>query len=155
MPVEEIRIHEALWEKAHRARRSEWQSLILEIPGPEVWPARTCSRMIVRWDDESDLVFTLLEEGQPTVYEVPRPSMQSLLDEYLSVIHRLQEDGLHAARAEALDMAKRVVHDDGARKLGAALPELSKSHAVRRKVFSLAVSLAVDTSRLAAAHRHL
>lgn len=156
MPVDVIRIDEAVWGRAHEARRLEWRSLILEIPVAEIWPDRTCQKMIVRWDEDGDLQMTLLSGGsEPEVFEVQRASLQTLLDEYLSVIHRLQEDGIHSARAEALDMAKRVVHDDGARKLGSALPDLARTHEVRRKVFSFVVSLAVDTSRLASAHRHI
>ncbi|NUP06070.1 MAG: hypothetical protein HOW73_08430 [Polyangiaceae bacterium] len=155
MPVEVIVVDESLWERANEARRREWRLLILDIPASELWPNRSCSKMVVHFDD-ADLEIRLHIGGEaPEIITVPRATLQSLLDEYISVIHRLEEDGLHAARAEALDMAKRVVHDDGARKLAAAIPELGKTHDLRRKVFSFVVSLAVDTSKMAGAHRHL
>jgi hypothetical protein len=51
-------------------------------------------------------------------------------------------------------MAKKVVHDKAARLLGEELAALAGEHEGYRRLFSLVVSLFVDTTRLPLTHRH-
>ena len=53
-----------------------------------------------------------------------------------------------------LDMAKKVVHDAGAKTLAHALPKLARNHEGYRRLFTLVLSLLVDVTTLAGAgHR--
>jgi len=153
MPVESVRIHEATWAKSPKARRLEWRALLADLPLPDLWPGRSVESMVVACDSDA-LLLDLSTGGESQQIRVARGDFDLILSEYLGVIARLEEDGIPMARAEALDMAKRVVHDDAARRLGALIPELGTTHDARRKFFSLVVSLAVDTSKMGAAHRH-
>lgn len=155
MPVDIIRIDETTWGRASATRRREWRSLILDIEGKELWPERSCAKMIVQLGEDALEIRLYDGPAEPVEVTIAREPLESVLDEYLSVIDRLEEDGLTGARAEALDMAKRVVHDDAARKLAKLLPDLARTHECHRRFFSLVVSLAVDTSQKASAHRHL
>lgn len=155
MPTEEIRIDDALWGTANQARRREWQTLLADVPIAELWPDHTCRTVVVRCDETTFGFALYMVDGTAERLELPRSEIEAVLTEYLGVISRLEDDGLTATRAEALDMAKRVVHDDAARKLGASIPHIGAGLRPCRKLFSLLVSLAADTTKLSAAHRHL
>jgi hypothetical protein len=51
-------------------------------------------------------------------------------------------------------MAKKVVHDHGAKALAANAGHLADKHEAFRRLFSLIVALCEDTTTLPAAHRH-
>jgi uncharacterized protein (UPF0262 family) len=158
MPITEVLIADHLWKRANEKRRKEWQTLIADLlAGDPPFPATAATTLIVDCDDDA---VTFLFEGDSDSDDeegeliVPRTEIAHLLKEYLTVIDQLGDEGLHPMRAEALDMGKRVVHDDGGRTLGALLPSLSPSHDTCRRVFSIVVALAVDTTKRAWAHRH-
>ena len=96
----------------------------------------------------------LADEERLVELAIPRNRIDDELTEYLAVIDRLEDENLTLARAEALDMAKRVVHDAAAKKLGELVPDLGPGLEEKRRFFSLAVSLFVDTTGKKAAHRH-
>jgi uncharacterized protein (UPF0262 family) len=155
-----VRIDEALWAAAPPERRSEWSTLIADLLRDEdPWPGRAGTTLVVGCDDQA-IVFRFSRSDLPQhdldaeAAIVPRGELRAMIDEYVGVIDRLGEGDLHPMRMEALDMAKRVVHDGGARRLGELLPELSPSLAARRRLFSLVVSVVEDTTRRPWAHRH-
>ena len=156
MPVKEIRIDEDLWSNASPLRRQEWRTITTDIvSGDPPWPARNPCTLIAGCDDSHiRFVFTESPRGADAL-AIPKAEVAPLVNEYVGVIKKLSEADLHPAHIEALDMAKRVVHDAGGRKLGALLPDLSPSFETRRRFFSLIVSLAFDTTRFGAAQGHL
>jgi hypothetical protein len=156
MPVHAIRIEERLWSSASPLRRQEWRTLATDIvSGDPLWPAREPCTLIAGCDD-SHLHFVFNPSSRPAeALALARADVAPLVSEYMDVIGKLSEGDLHPAHIEALDMAKRVVHDAGGRRLGALLPDLSPSHEARRRFFSLVVSLAIDTTRFGAAPMHM
>ncbi len=153
MPIGSIRIDERLWEAAVDVRRREWRTLIADVLGGDLpFPQREDASVTLHLDDHR---LRLSFEPSAAALELARSEIAALIDEYRGVIDRLGDEGITVARMEALDMAKKVVHDEGARKIGALLPDLSPHHETRRRFFSLVVSLAVDTTGRRWAHRHL
>ncbi|MBK6519809.1 MAG: hypothetical protein IPG04_38180 [Polyangiaceae bacterium] len=141
MAVETVRVSEHLWQRAPASKRDEWSALAAEVRGSALFPSRTLRRVVI---DAGERAVTLaLFEGAraPEVIEIQRSALQVVLDEYASIIHRLEDEGPHTTRAEALDHAKKTVHDAGARKLAALEPALGASLDVYRKVFSLLVAI--------------
>lgn len=157
MPVNSIRIEERLWSAASPLRKQEWRTLTSEIVAEDPpFPARDPCTLIASCDDQDiRFIFTPSSPGADTL-TLPRAEIAPIIDEYAGLIKKLAGGDLHSAHIEALDMAKRVVHDAGGRKIGALLPDLSPSFETRRRFFSLVVSLAVDTTRLGSlrAHHH-
>ncbi len=150
-----IRVDERLWEKAAELRRREWRALIAELSDVgALFEGRSASLLVIDLDDQHLRLFLHAEAGVTNV-EVPRREIAHLIDEYRGVITMLGDEGNSIARMEALDMAKKVVHDDGARRIAAILPDLSPEHETRRRFFTLVVSLAVDTTKMPWARRHL
>lgn len=154
MPVREIVIDEAAWSSASRVRRDEWRALISDLLRDDPpWPALPPCCVTMTFDEA--LVIVSFDVGGISPARLPRDTIADLVNEYLAVIKRLEEDGSSVMRMEALDMAKKVVHDEGARRIGSVLPEIGANHETRRRFFSLVVSLLVDTTGRRAAHRHL
>jgi hypothetical protein len=162
MPAAMVKVHEGLWAPAPSSRREEWRLLCSELASHGGLLPDHEAELVVVWCDaehvEVRISATRETEFGPApdlrVLRAPRQELDPVLTEYLDVIRRLDDDGISSARAEALDMAKKVVHDDAARRVAALFPELAQEHEVRRRFFSLFVALAYDTSHLGRAHRH-
>ena len=154
MTLRAFRIDEDLWRAASPVRRAEWTTLIVDLLREESpWPARAGSTVVLACDD-STIVFRFDGGEAEGETAIARSELRALFDEYLGVIDKLAEEDLHPMRMEALDMAKRVVHDGGARRLGELVPELAENLDAKRRLFSLVVSVVVDTTRRPWAHRH-
>lgn len=161
MPVHAIRIEERLWSSASPLRRQEWRTITTDmVCGDLPWPSREPCTLIAGHDDRHlHFVFTASFTGSSRsddALAVARADIAPLVSEYADLIKKLSGGELHADHIAALDMAKRVVHDAGARRIGALLPDLSPSFDTRRRFFSLVVSLTVDTTQLGPlpAHQH-
>ncbi|HLM75965.1 MAG TPA: UPF0262 family protein [Polyangiaceae bacterium] len=149
MPVHKIRIEERLWSSASPLRKQEWRTLTADIvSGDPPWPSREPCTLIAGCD-ENHIHFVFRGSSlSGDALAVPRAEVAPLVSEYTGLIKKLSGGDFHPTHIEALDMAKRVVHDTGGRRLGALLPDLSPSLETRRRFFSLVVSLTVDTTRL-------
>jgi hypothetical protein len=149
MPVETIRIEERLWSSALPLRKQDWCAIITDVLEDDPpWPSRESCTLIVGCDD-TQVRFVLT--GSTVADEsmtFARADISPLVDEYVGLIKRLTGGDLHSAQMEAIDMAKRVVHDAGGRRISALLPEVGPSFETQRCLFSLVVSLLVDTTRL-------
>ncbi|WP_437327550.1 UPF0262 family protein [Sorangium sp. So ce381] len=157
MPVHAIRIEERLWSSASPLRRQEWRTITADIvSGEPPWPSREPCTLVAGCDDR-DLHFVFTASSLPVdALALARADVAPLVGEYVGLIRKLSGDDLYPAHIEPLDMAKRVLHDAGAGRIGALLPDLSPSFETRRRFFSLVVSLLVDTTRLGPlpAHQH-
>jgi uncharacterized protein (UPF0262 family) len=153
MPVAAIRIQDRSWETASAARRQEWRALIADLLAHEApWPSRPACDLTIAWDDE-ELRLTFASAGGIETTRLARADFDKVLSEYLGIIKRLGDEDLPMAQAEAIDMAKRVVHDDAGRRMGVLLPELSDRLEVQRRFFSLVVATIGGSS--GRAHLHL
>lgn len=87
---------------------------------------------------------------------IPPEALGELLDEYLGIVRKLSREDVHgsAFEIEALDMAKKVVHDRAGRMLRRALREFGLDLEAARRLFSIFVSLIVDTTLIAGVHGH-
>lgn len=158
MALREVRIDTRTWTEAEEARRLEWQGCISEL----LEPGRGTFR-----DDAHRLVVTLTE--QATVLElfdadgerldqvrVPRDALSDLIAEYVDIVRQLakQEGPGGLARLEALDMAKKVVHDKAGRVVRRHCRAFGIDHDTARRLFTLLMSLRVDTTKLVGIHGH-
>jgi uncharacterized protein (UPF0262 family) len=86
---------------------------------------------------------------------VPQDALRGHLREYVDVVRQLSRahDAGGRARITALDMAKKVTHDRGARVLEEACGHLGVDHATCRRLFTLIFALRVDTADALLSHR--
>lgn len=155
--MKDIRIDEALWSSAPHLRRLEWRTLIADLLDAEEVAPR--ARLMHIKMDADDVVITLeleVEDAEARRQErlIPGSILRAHFEEYLQIVRAMIEPDVPAMRLEALDMAKKVVHDRAARALAEHAPELAADHEGYRRLYSLIVALKVDTTNLPAAHRH-
>ena len=159
MPIARIEIDRHLWDEANDARRSEWNALIKEVVnGQEVAAATGASMTLAIAVTEPMWVLELRgpDDRVEVRVEVPRDALSRHIAEYVDIVRQMSQDGVGASssRMEALDMAKKVTHDDAGRKLQRLARPLGADHDTCRRLFSLLLALRVDTTRLVGIHGH-
>lgn len=141
-----IRIDDELHKSASAQRKADWSVLLGELEiAEELWITRSPASVVVGRDD-SGLRLRFVSDTGVDILTLARTEIEAELKEYLAVISRLEEEDIPMARLEALDMAKRVVHDQAAKRLAELWPDLSPSLETRRRTWSLLVSVLVDTT---------
>ena len=157
MATQLIRVDPRVVERAHEARRREWEVLARDLcadrPADDrFFPEIAADELLLHAEEDA---FILRASGSTEEHRIDRQRLSPQLKEYLAVIEMLDDDYLPMQRAEVLDMAKRVVHDAAANLLSELLPSLNADHEHRRRLFSLLVALSADTTKKRMAHRHL
>jgi uncharacterized protein (UPF0262 family) len=155
--ISTIRIDHALWAAANAVRRHDWRISITGL----VEEARLGSddeAVLHLSHDETAVVLATFDAGggPQNLYELPIAELRRHVDEYLTIIAKMQEGdaGDLSAHMHALDMAKKVVHDAGARTLAGRLPTFAREHESYRRLFSLVLSVVVDVTTLPGATAH-
>src|SRR5205823_14132365 len=95
-------------------------------------------------------------EWSGTTLELPIRDLKPLMDEYMQICAEMSKLGVGAnsPRLEALDIAKRITHDEAGETLRATMRALRPDHGTARRLFTLLVTLYHDTTKLAApAHK--
>ena len=135
------------------ARLTEWQLAIDALLEDHAFAARPLS-LTVRWLDSGVMLVWRTPE-QALATPVARESIAPHLEVYVRIcrmIHGLDAEGAASPRLEALDMAKRVAHDDAAREVMSLMAEVGPDHATARRLFTLLLVLLVDTTSLDAGY---
>jgi uncharacterized protein (UPF0262 family) len=150
--LDELRVDEALWLTGDDARRAEWRLLCNDVieEGRFGWeaPSARLKRGIVSVA-MAELRIEVMVDGKLTLTErVGMPALQPLVDEYINTCREMTKVGVSAPRMEALDIAKRISHDEAGEVVQHALTTLRPDHGTARRLFSLFVTLLHDTTKL-------
>jgi len=152
--LEQIRIDEATWAAGSPERQHEWRLAISEVleegrfDGELPSPARaliTISPGVLRVD--------LTCGGAPLdSHSIPLSQLLPLVDEYINTCVEMTKIGVgsNSPRLEALDIAKRLTHDEGGELCAGVISSLRPDHATGRRLFTLLLTLLHDTTQLAA-----
>ena len=152
-----IRIDDALWDSAGATRRDDWRISIADLVDDGRLGEDDDHLLHVAPARHAVLMSTFDEQGAPrNMYEVPQAQLRVHADEYMAIISKMYGDETNDAssRMHALDMAKKVVHDAGAKTLARAAPELARDHETYRRLFSLLLAVVVDVTKLPGAFAH-
>jgi len=155
--IRAIRIDDALWDSASRLRRDDWKISIADLVHEATLGEDDDHLLHIANAHHAVLLSTFDEGGAPVqALEVPHGDIKHHVDEYLAIIKRMQsgEASDFSANMHTLDMAKKVVHDAGAKTLARALPELARDHETYRRLFSLLLAVVVDVTKLPGAIAH-
>ena len=156
--ISDFRIDETTWKSGSNGRRAEWKVLLADIVEDGEFEEAVSERyLLVTPTTDAVLLEALDEEGY--VKHATRFDAELLAEsikEYASIIRRLDSSGDHydTARYQAIDMAKKVVHDRAADILSRAMGDIATHEKTLRLVFSLLFSLRVDTSKMHGASGH-
>lgn len=154
----ELLIDDATWSAGSTARRHEWRLAINEILTegrfqlPEALPS---ARAILTLAPTRVVIDLRGDDGRLlSQHELPLESLRPLMSEYMETIVEMSKlvTSHNSPRLEALDIAKRITHDEAGETVVALLKPLAIDHPTARRLFTLLVTLIHDTTRLGAAH---
>ncbi len=154
--VRTIRLDEPLWAPASRARRDDWRTTIVDLLDDGRLGHPQHDELQVGLEG-TDVSLRLLGGAAATeTLTIPSGELAALIGEYLHVIRRMQDEDVSESgtKMQALDMAKKVVHDNGARVLAKAAPGVASTHETYRRLFTLVLSVVVDVTALPGGKAH-
>jgi uncharacterized protein (UPF0262 family) len=91
-------------------------------------------------------------DGPWAAEELPYPQVRPVVDEYINTCVEMNKLGVgsHSPRLEALDIAKRLTHDEAGELIVTLCRRVRPDHATARRLFTLFVTLLHDTTKLVA-----
>ena len=148
-----LRIDEATWSAGSAVRRHEWRAAIAEVVQEGRFEAASdaaCDALLTIAGNRARL------DCAGDVIELPIRDLKPLMDEYMQICAEMSKLGVgsNSPRLEALDIAKRITHDEAGELLTNAMRAWRPDHGTARRLFTLLVTLYHDTTKLAApAHK--
>lgn len=153
MALHSVVLDERSLQRGSEPQRAEWAASIRELLS-----AATCNidepatLFIEHGERQFFLRFEADGEHVATVV-VDHELLAEQITEYLDIVRQITHaDGLN--QMEALDMAKKVTHDRAGRVLKRELREVGFDLETSRRLFTLLLSLKVDTTRLPGVRAH-
>jgi uncharacterized protein (UPF0262 family) len=167
--LKDVRIDEATWRCANEPRHAEWRQAIAELVEDGTFTLDPDGKQPGRQDGARpialrgrvalapDAVKLSLFDGRDDEVgrmELQRPVLAPLLREYTQLVTSLESalgDGTGslgdpAPRVEAIDIARRLLHDDAAELLRRSCVGARPDHKTARRLFTLLVLLTHDTT---------
>jgi uncharacterized protein (UPF0262 family) len=153
----DLRIDEATWSAGSGDRRHEWRLAIQEVLSEGTFESDDGltgpfhglvklepGRVRFEWADAVG--------GALAASEIPKNQIEPLVKEYMQTIVEMSKLGVgsNSPRLEALDIAKRITHDEAGEVIESHLRGLRPDHPTSRRIFTLLVTLFHDTTKLAA-----
>jgi len=154
----ELLIDDATWSAGSTARRHEWRLAINEIlqEGRFALAEDLLTARALVTVAPTKVLFDVRDDAGRLVshHELPFEALRPLMSEYLDTIIEMSKlvTSPNSPRLEALDIAKRITHDEAGETVVTLLGSLKPDHATARRFFTLLVTLLHDTTRLAGPH---
>ncbi len=157
--LSDVVIDERTWADAEEARRAEWTSAIRDMlaHADELSFAPDAARLLVTVSAQASTLDLVGKGGEPLgSCVVSRSALSSHVTEYVDIVRQIDkaEHGMGSARLEALDMGKKLAHDDAAKTLEKLCEPLGADHETCRRLWTLLLVLRVDTTRLTGVRGH-
>lgn len=148
----EVLVDDVTWRCATRPRRAEWLQAISELiedatlTAPQAVPLRayiTVERDGIRGefhDPSGELIGQL---------DLPRATIAPIFREYVTLLQGIgSQDGGYSPQIEALDIARRLIHNDAADLVIRHSVGVVPDHQSARLLFTLLVLLTHDTTKM-------
>jgi uncharacterized protein (UPF0262 family) len=154
MPLSAVIIDERTLQRGSEAQQIEWDANIRELlsnAGSSVEGLATVHVSLT----EQRFVLDFRDDGEHLLgsIAIPHELLSGHITEYIDIVRQIAEaDGVN--QMEALDMAKKVTHDRGGRVLKRELRDFGFNLEMSRRLFTLLLSLRVDTTRLVGIYGH-
>ncbi|NOY92225.1 MAG: hypothetical protein GXP55_13610 [Deltaproteobacteria bacterium] len=148
--LQEVTLSPEIWESARERRRIEFRVCLEGLRRASAFDP-LLTRLELRLDESALHLRGLTAQGELLAdICLPREALAPLTREYLEIIDQLGDSrrALGLSRMEALDMAKKAVHDRAGRLLLRRCRALGFDLDSARRLFSLWVALSSDTTRL-------
>ncbi|TFH29089.1 MAG: hypothetical protein E4H00_07595 [Myxococcales bacterium] len=154
MPLNAVVIDERTLQRGSEAQHVEWETNIRELLSKAESRTEDVATLHLSVTEQRFVLDFCREDGSELVsVSVPHELLSELITEYIDIVRQIAEaDGVN--QMEALDMAKKVTHDRAGRTLKRKLRDLGFDLETSRRLFTLLLSLRVDTTRLVGIHGH-
>jgi uncharacterized protein (UPF0262 family) len=154
MPLNDVVIDERTLQRGSDAQHIEWETNVRELLSKAESRTQDVATLHLSVTEQRFVLDFRREDGSELVsVSVPHMLLSELMTEYIDIVRQIAEaDGVN--QMEALDMAKKVTHDRAGRTLKRELRELGFDLEMSRRLFTLLLSLRVDTTRLVGIHGH-
>jgi uncharacterized protein (UPF0262 family) len=152
--LEGVVLDERVADRGSEAQRADWETSIRELLANAACNIEGPATLLIRLQERGfELEIAEATSGTLGSVTIEHEQLASHIDEYLDIVRQMTSaDSLN--QMEALDMAKKVTHDRAGRVLKKALREFGFDLETSRRLFTLLLSLKVDTTRLAGLRGH-
>lgn len=154
MPLEAVILDERILQRGSEAQRAEWETTIRELLANASCNIDQGARLCVSVTERQLILAFEAEDGVSLgTVTIDQQLLSETVTDYLDVVRQITAaESLN--QMEALDMAKKVTHDRAGRLLKRELREFGFDLETSRRLFTLLLSLRVDTTRLPGLHAH-
>jgi uncharacterized protein (UPF0262 family) len=156
--ISEILVDDATWRTGTPPRRQEWRLALDEVVLDgrfDLDDPALQARLLVTVGPTALWIDVHSERGMHlSRHDLPLHRLRPQMNEYLEICIEMGKLlGDNSPRLEALDIAKRITHDEAGELVQGMLRDgLRPDHATARRLFTLFVTLLYDTTRLAMSH---
>ena len=154
MPLHAVLIDERTLQRGSEAQRVEWEAIVRELLSRAKSSIEPRASLHVSVTEQGFAMDFRTDEGQGlATIAIAHELLSEHITEYIDIVRQIAEaDGLN--QMEALDMAKKVTHDRAGRVLKRELRDFGFDLETSRRLFTLLLSLRVDTTRIVGIHGH-
>jgi uncharacterized protein (UPF0262 family) len=154
MPLHAVVIGERTLAHGSEAQHVEWDANVRELLSKAGSQAEDVATLHVSMTEQQFLLdFRDEDDSELVTIIIPHELLSEHITEYIDIVRQIADaDGVN--QMEALDMAKKVTHDRGGRVLKRELRDVGFDLETSRRLFTLLLSLRVDTTRLVGIHGH-
>ncbi len=154
MPLHAVVIGERTLARGSEAQHVEWDANVRELLSKAGSQAEDVATLHVSMTEQQFLLdFRDEDDSELVTIIIPHELLSEHITEYIDIVRQIADaDGVN--QMEALDMAKKVTHDRAGRVLKRELRDVGFDLEASRRLFTLLLSLRVDTTRLVGIHGH-
>lgn len=154
MPLSAVVIDERTLQRGSEAQHVEWEAIVRELLSKAKSNLEDVATVHVGVTEQQFTLDFRADDGRELgAIAIPHELLSEHITEYVEIVRQIAEaHGVN--QMEALDMAKKVTHDRAGRVLKRALRDFGFDLETSRRLFTLLLSLRVDTTRLVGIHGH-
>jgi uncharacterized protein (UPF0262 family) len=154
MPLSAVVIDERTSERGSEAQHVEWDAIIRELLSKAKTNIEEVATLQVSVTEQQITLDFRSDDGRDLgAIDIAHELLSEHITDYIDIVRQIAEaDGTN--QIEALDMAKKVTHDRAGRLLKRELSDFGLDLETSRSLFTLLLSLRVDTTKLTGIHGH-
>ena len=154
MPLSAVVIDERTLQRGSEAQHVYWEASIRELLSKARSSVEDVATLHVSLTEQRFVLdFRDDDERELGSITIAHDLLSEHITDYIDIVRQIADaDGVN--QMEALDMAKKVTHDRGGRVLKRELRDFGFNSEMSRRLFTLLLSLRVDTTRLVGIYGH-
>jgi uncharacterized protein (UPF0262 family) len=154
MPLDAVVIDERTLHRGSEAQLVDWEASIRELLSKAKSSIEGAAILHVSATEQYFVLDFQTDEGDELgAITIAHELLSQHITEYIDIVRQIADtNGVN--QMEALDMAKKVTHDRAGRVLKRELRDFGFDLETSRRLFTLLLSLRVDTTRLVGIHGH-